>query len=111
MAEYGKSRTDDDRDVGTVTVERMCRELALEICGAVADVLAERPTKEKLAFEKQEWLKRAGPRRLAMCRQALDDLVREVAREEAREKAKKTKTLKKLKRQISTEDQGVVASM
>ena len=83
LAEYGKSRTDDDRDVATVTVERMCRELALEICGAVADVLAERPTKEKLAFEKQEWLRRAGPRRLAMCRQALDDLVREVAREEA----------------------------
>ena len=82
-AEHGKSRTDDDRDVATVTVERMCRELALEICGAVADVLAERPTKEKLAFEKQEWLRRAGPRRLAMCRQALDDLVREVAREEA----------------------------
>ena len=82
LAEYGKS-LDDDRDAATKTVERMCRELALEICGAVCEVLAERPTKEKLVFEKQEWLRRAGPRRLAMCRQTLDDLVREVAREEA----------------------------
>ena len=82
LAEYGKS-LDDDRDAATKTVERMCRELALEICGAVSEVLAERPTKEKLVFEKQEWLRRAGPRRLAMCRQTLDVLVREVAREEA----------------------------
>jgi hypothetical protein len=82
LAEYGKS-LDDDRDAATKTVERMCRELALEICGAVSEVIAERPTKEKLVFEKQEWLRRAGPRRLAMCRQTLDDLVREVAREEA----------------------------
>ena len=82
VAEYA-ARLDDTREVSVKTVEQMCRELALEMCGAVADVLAERPTKEKLAFEKQEWIQRAGPRRLAMCRQTLDDLVREVAREEA----------------------------
>ena len=79
VAEYA-ARLDDTREVSVKTVEQMCRELALEMCGAVADVLAERPTKEKLAFEKQEWIQRAGPRRLAMCRQTLDDLVREVAR-------------------------------
>ncbi len=82
VAEYA-ARLDDTREVSVKTVEQMCRELALEMCGAVTDVLAERPTKEKLAFEKQEWIQRAGPRRLAMCRQTLDDLVREVAREEA----------------------------
>ena len=83
VAEYA-ARLDDTREVSVKTVEQMCRELALEMCWPPSPgVLAERPTKEKLAFEKQEWIQRAGPRRLAMCRQTLDDLVREVAREEA----------------------------
>ena len=82
LAEYA-ARLDDTREPAVKTVEQMCRELALELCGGVADVLAERPTKEKLAFEKREWTRRAGSRRVAMCRQTLDALVREVAREEA----------------------------
>ena len=80
--EYLKKRS-DNREPQVKTVETMCREMALEICGNVTEVLAQRPTKEKLEFEKREWRRRAGPRRLAMCRQTLDDLVREVAREEA----------------------------
>ena len=64
-------------------VERMCRDIAEEICGAVADAVAARPTAERLERERVEWERRAAPRRLAMCRQALDDLVREVTAEEA----------------------------
>jgi hypothetical protein len=65
------------------TVEEMCLELAVEICGGVLDVLAQRPTREKLENERREWARRAGPRKIAMCRQTLDELVRQVSAEEA----------------------------
>jgi hypothetical protein len=71
-------------DASERAVERMCRDIAEEICGAVADAVAARPTAERLGRERVEWERRAAPRRLAMCRQALDDLVREVTAEEAK---------------------------
>ena len=65
-------------------VERMCRDIAEEICGAVADAVAARPTAEALGAQSSVERQAApAPRRLAMCRQALDDLVREVTAEEA----------------------------
>ena len=64
-------------------VRAMCRELATEICDSVADVFASRPTAERLRRERAEWERRVAPRRLAMCRQLCDDVVRRVVASEA----------------------------